>query len=167
MVSMCVSDIHNDIENTYKILQIVSERKIDKLFIAGDIGLDSIRILNSISNKIFAVKGNCDFLSYQKEAKFSLDNINYSYIDKKLVVLTHGDKYDYYSYISNYGDNFDIFISGHTHCSLLKKNYKHIILNPGSLTYPRDNFSSYILIDDREIKLMDFIKGKLIEKITF
>lgn len=167
MVSMCVSDIHNDKENTYRILQIVSERKIEKLFIAGDIGLDSIKILNSISNKIVAVKGNCDLISYQQNAKFSLDDINYSYFNKKLVVITHGDKYDYYSYISNYGDNFDIFISGHTHCSLLKKNYKHIILNPGSVTYPRDSFSSYILIDDNEIKLMDFKKGNLIEKLTF
>lgn len=167
MISMCLSDIHNDIENTYKILQIVNEKRIDKLFISGDIGLDSIKILNSISNKIVAVKGNCDLSSYQEEAKFSLDDINYSYINKKLVVITHGDKFDYYSYISSYGDNFDIFISGHTHCSLLKKNFKHIILNPGSVTYPRDGFSSYILIDDKEIKLMDFIKGNLIEKITY
>ena len=121
-------------------------------------------MLNELSDKITAVEGNCDSYTETEEAKFMMRDINYDYAFDKFIVLSHGHLYSPFNYTSGY----DIFIYGHTHIHQLYQGKDgKIILNPGSLSCPRDGIHSVATIDSEGIKIIDFNTEYVIEKLKF
>lgn len=159
MKIMVISDTHGDVYYLNKVIQTFYEQGYNKLYHLGDIGRESIKLLNPLSDKIKAVKGNNDF--FLENAKFKCDSyIELDYVFNKVIVLTHGHYYSPYSYNGKY----DIFLYGHTHTGLIHKVGNQIIACPGSISLPRDNYNSYIEINEKSIKLVDVETSKVIKQ---
>lgn len=168
MKVLIVSDIHGG----YKYLKMLLEQvnDFDKMLILGDILSSSysdfhdelVCLLNSYSDKIIAVRGNCDGSNID-ELDFLVEDDYFKYIlDKKLVFMTHGNKYNKTN-LPNI--DFDIFLSGHTHIPEITRINNKLFINPGSLTLPRGmSNNSYIVYQDGVFYLMDLINNKEIKK---
>lgn len=164
MKYLVAGDLHGDVEYTKALVSLFVDEKYDRLVLTGDLTEESVHILNRISDKITAVSGNCDSYSEIEIAKFLMPDINYIYFKEKLIVLSHGHRYSPY----NYDRYYDIFVFGHSHCSMIyQDNNGKIIANPGSLARPRDGVHSYIEINDEGIEIHDFNSKAIISKVRF
>lgn len=159
MKIMVISDTHNDTFYLKEALSVFRKQNYDKLYLLGDLGTKSIELLNPLHEKIVAVKGNNDFYSETDAARFDMPLINYDYALGKLIVLTHGHYYNHLNYDGDYG----IFLSGHTHQSMIYHDpMGSYIANPGSLGLPRDGCHSYMSIDEKGMKVIDVTTGAVI-----
>jgi hypothetical protein len=168
MKVLIVSDIHCGYKYLKKVIE--DNKDFDRMLILGDIlsgptndFLDElVDLLNSYSDKIIAVKGNCDGSNVDL-LNFPVEDIYYKYpLDHKLIFMTHGHVYDR---VNLPKFDFDIFLSGHTHIPVMEKVGDKLFLNPGSITLPKGmNNNSYIIYEDGVFYLMDLIENKIIKK---
>lgn len=149
---MIVSDTHRMCAGLDKAL--ANEGKIDMLIHCGDIEGDEAYIEKAANCPVYMVAGNNDyFSSLNREIELTI-------ADKK-VLVTHGHAY----YISLGTDvlktegkarGYDIVMFGHIHRPVLEIEDDITVLNPGSLTYPRqaDKNPTYMMMyvdDNNEI----------------
>ncbi|HAX53772.1 metallophosphoesterase [Muricomes intestini] len=152
MKILIVSDTHGNHKNLDKVLKLVPD--MDMFIHLGDVEGGEAYLNAVINCEKHIVRGNNDFFSeFPKEEEF--------YIGKYKVFITHGHGY-YVSldpeYIVEEGRarQDDIVMFGHTHKPLLQENEDIIILNPGSISYPRQEGrkGSYMIMEmDKEEKL--------------
>lgn len=130
---LITSDSHN--ENKNIMIALKKEKKIDMLIHCGDIENGWEEIRNACSCPIYAVKGNNDFFTdLPKEVEFKIGDYN--------VWLTHG--HYYFVSMENrtikeeaISRNVDIVFYGHSHKPVIDIDKKIIAINPGSISYPR------------------------------
>lgn len=142
---MIVSDTHRYHENLKKALKI--EGPIDMLIHLGDSEGEEDYIRELADCKVEMVSGNNDYFS-ELDREIVLDIENYR------VLLTHGHYY-YVSVGLNFikeeaiQRNFDIVMFGHTHRPIIDMSEDVILINPGSISYPRqhDRKPSYIIMN--------------------
>ncbi|MBR2402202.1 MAG: YfcE family phosphodiesterase [Lachnospiraceae bacterium] len=145
MKILIVSDTHGKHEYLEAVLE--QEKPLDMLIHLGDVdnGGDYIEVIAECPVEMIA--GNNDFFSdLPGEREFN--------IGKYRVMLTHG----HYYYV-NAGTthikreavarNIDIAMFGHTHRPFLEQDEHGVVLNPGSIAYPRQDGKrpSYIIMD--------------------
>ncbi|MCI8597043.1 MAG: metallophosphoesterase [Lachnospiraceae bacterium] len=133
MKVLIVSDTHGRDRVLKNLLQRI--KPIDMLIHCGDVEGSEDYIRAMAECPVHMVAGNNDFFcDLPKEEDF--------YIGKYRVLLTHG----HYYYISMgtqmikedaRARGFDIAMFGHTHRPYLDQNKDITVLNPGSLSYPR------------------------------
>lgn len=133
MKVLIVSDTHRKNENFLKVLERVAP--IDMLVHCGDIEGSEYLIAQAADCPVEMVVGNNDFFSdLPREKEF--------YIGKYKVWLTHGHTY-YVSMGNEYlkeearARSADIVMYGHTHRPVVDIEGGLVAVNPGSLTYPR------------------------------
>lgn len=147
---MIVSDTHRKLgsftEAFYK------EEPIDALIHLGDFEGDEETIKSIVGCEMYAVPGNNDFFSpLDKELEIEIAG--------KKILLTHG----HYYYVSldlatikkeAISRGFDIVMFGHTHRPVIIEEDGLTIINPGSISYPRqqDNKQTYIIMEIDEEK---------------
>ncbi len=145
MKVLIVSDTHRHNENYLKVLEKVTP--VDMVVHCGDIEGSEYLIAESAGCPVQMVMGNNDFFSdLPREKEF--------YIGKYKVWLTHGHNY-YVSMSNEYLKNeacergVDIVMYGHSHRPLVERDGNIIAINPGSLTYPRQEGRkpSFIIMD--------------------
>lgn len=145
MKVLIVSDTHRCNDNFLKVLEI--EKPIDMLIHCGDIEGSEYLYSQAVDCPVHMVIGNNDFFSsLPAEKEFT--------IGKNKVWLTHGHNY----YVS-VGNEFikqealdrkaDIVMYGHIHRPVVDGSRGVWAINPGSLTYPRQEGRkpSYIVMD--------------------
>ena len=152
MKLMFASDIHGSSCDCEKIKEIFLTEKADKLVLCGDILYHGprndlpesynpkkvIEILNSISEDIIAVRGNCDSEVDQMVLDFPLMETYTLIYDKNIrMYVTHGHIYNCDNPLK-FKDN-DILIHGHTHVLKAEKVRNFYFLNPGSVSIPKEN----------------------------
>ena len=135
MKVLIVSDTHRRNENYIEVLERVAP--VDMVIHCGDIEGSEYLIAESAGCLVQMVTGNNDFFSdLPREKEFN--------IGKYKVWLTHGHAY----YVSMSNENLkrearergvDIVIYGHTHRPVVDIESDIIAVNPGSLTYPRQD----------------------------
>lgn len=154
MKILIVSDTHGYNGNFYKVIE--KESDIDYLFHAGDLCGSEDEIRFSVKCPVVMVAGNNDYsFSLSKELDFELNGFRF--------FLTHGYREHVYFgtdrlvyKAAEKGANVVIF--GHTHVPVIQydEDYDMWIINPGSLTYPRQSCRqpSYIVLEiiDDELK---------------
>lgn len=160
------SDIHGSLFYTNKMLEKFEESKCDYLVLLGDIlyhgprnGLSLeydpkgvSKRLNEYKKCIIAVRGNCDAEVDQMMLEFPIMEANsYIFMDGKRIFLTHGHVYNDVN-LPPLRD-IDYLFFGHTHCSLLKNVDGITVLNPGSISFPKDGQNSYAIMENGEIKI--------------
>ncbi len=147
---MIVSDTHKQHVTLKKALK--TEGPIDMLIHLGDAEGEEDYIRELADCELEIIAGNNDFFS-------DLDREKYIKIGKYNVFLTHG----HYFYVSLGLDvlkdeaisrGVDIVMFGHTHRPVIEIGREITVINPGSLSYPRqdDKKPTYIMmeIDDQE-----------------
>ena len=86
-------------------------------------------------------------------------------IDNHRFFLTHGHIYNWNN-LPNISKG-DILCHGHTHVPLAEEYDDIIIFNPGSITFPKENYKkSYGLYDNNMLKIIDF-NGDIIKEYKF
>lgn len=133
MKVLIVSDTHRHNENLFEVIKRVGP--IDLLIHLGDAEGSEDMIEAQAGCRVEMIAGNNDFFS-------NLDREKEIKIGKYNVLLTHGHFY----YVSvgtenikkeAVGRQFDIVMFGHTHRPLLEIGEDVTVLNPGSLSFPR------------------------------
>ncbi len=171
MKAIIASDIHGSYKYTKKLEELFKSEKPDLIILLGDIlsryRLDEednypinevANILNKYSNKIVAVKGNCDSVMDGYLLNFGLeDEYKIIKLDDNEFYISHGHLYNKYKYL--FLDNNCLF--GHTHVYNLKG--KH--LNPGSVGLPRMNQEhTCLLYENKVFKLIDLDDFTILEE---
>ena len=149
MKILVVSDTHGHTKNLERVLEKVGD--IDLFIHCGDLegGEDYIRALVDVPS--YMVAGNNDtFSDLQREMEISVDDYR--------IWITHGNNYG-----ASMGPerlleeaaarNVDVVMYGHTHRPLIEYQDNIVIVNPGSLSYPRQNGRkpSYLIMEiDRD-----------------
>lgn len=145
MKVLVVSDTHGNHHNLDKILERIGT--IDILLHLGDVEDDDVYMESVLDCPIHIVAGNNDFFSYlprEKEIQ----------IGKYKVLMTHGHGY----YVSMDTRRLkqearerkvDIVMYGHTHRPDIDTTDDVIVINPGSLAYPRQEGrkATYVIME--------------------
>lgn len=149
MKYLIISDIHGSLPRLERALKYYKREHFDMLLILGDIlnygprnsipeGIDAKGIvarLNPLADQIIAIRGNCDAEVDQMLLQFPI-MADYALIvdEGHKLFLTHGHVYN--------PDNlppghFDAVMYGHTHLWKLEQQEGTVILNTGSITFPK------------------------------
>ncbi len=149
MKILIVSDTHRNIKNLEEVIKKVEP--IDMLIHLGDIEGKEDLIRSMVSCPTHIVAGNNDFFcDLPKEESIQIGRYH--------VLLTHGHYYYVFTGTAvlkqeAVARGYDIAMFGHTHRPILEIENQITVLNPGSISYPRQegHRPSYIIMEiDRE-----------------
>lgn len=147
---LVVSDSHGNNENVRRAIEKAG--KIDLMVHLGDVGYDYLQVERMSGVPTYMVAGNNDY------GGFLNDRIIF-YIGSHKVFATHGHRQNLYRGVDTLRylaleNECDIVMFGHTHVPFLDEGEDCTILNPGSLTYPRQigHKKTFLImeIDDNE-----------------
>lgn len=142
---LIISDTHRKNDNYLSVVQKVG--KLDMVIHLGDVEGSEYTIEEAAGCPVEMIAGNNDFFS-------NLSTEKTLQIGKYRVMITHGHRY--YISIGNemlkeeaVAQGIDIVMYGHTHKPVIDMSDGIIALNPGSLSYPRqeNRKPSYILME--------------------
>lgn len=174
-----VADIHGSLYYTRKVLENYAKEKADYLVILGDELYHGARnplppeynpkevalLLNKYSDKIIAVRGNCDsevdemVLDFPMMATYCIVLYN-----NRRLFLTHGHIYNENN-LPKLREG-DVFIYGHSHIPIATKKDNIFIINPGSITFPKENNpNSYAILEENVFKIKD-VDGNVFKSIN-
>lgn len=164
-----ISDIHGSLHYLKKAIENYEMEAADFMVILGDELYHGARnplpkgynpkavteLLNEYSDRIIAVRGNCDSEVDEMVLDFPIMS-TYSTIiyNGRRLFLTHGHIFG--------EDNLpklkkgDVLIYGHTHIPVAKKKDDIYIINPGSISIPKENNpNSYATLEDDIFRIKD------------
>ena len=173
------SDLHGSLPATELMLDRFKTSGADYLVVLGDLLNHGPRnpipegyqpaavaaLLNTYSEQILAVRGNCDSEVDQMLLDFPMLE-SYSWIlleNGTRIFLTHGHHYN--------RDNRpalkkgDVLAYGHTHVPVAELSGEQFIYNPGSITFPKEGYAaSYGLFEAGTFSVLAFT-GELIKQV--
>ncbi|WDP93009.1 MAG: YfcE family phosphodiesterase [Desulfobacter sp.] len=119
---------------------------------------DEIRSdLRALNHSLHYVYGNCDAASfcpgYENEKIFEVFG--------KRIGIHHGHR----AFSDSIG--LDVLIQGHTHLCHLERQNGLILMNPGSITSPRNQLATYGMVDANGAALVELKSGKILAAIPF
>jgi putative phosphoesterase len=161
MKLLVVSDIHGSPLGAKRLRRIYEQEQPDQILLLGDIldhgeGSEVISFFRLHAYRTSAVKGNCDSVYDEKALMIPLpEHRAYDYLGHTLH-LQH-----ILSWAVSYPPG-DMVLFGHTHVKTLYREKGVTYLNPGSLSYPRDEAASYALITPEGVYLKDADSDKTI-----
>lgn len=170
MKIMVASDIHGSAYYCQKMTEAYKNSGAQKLLLLGDILYHGprndlpkeyapkkvIEMLNNISDEILCVRGNCDSEVDQMVLKFNI-MAEYAiiYDGERMIFATHGHKFN--------KDNLpslkkgDILLHGHTHIPVNESIDGITVMNPGSISIPKENsWHGYMIIENGTYTWYDF-----------
>ncbi len=130
---LVISDSHGQLENLNKVLKQVG--KIDRVIHLGDILNQDEKLREMCSCPVTIVKGNCDFYTENQL-------VEVVEIGKNRIFATHGHRFGVDWELNDLcnaaiDDRCNIALYGHTHVSNVSYYKNVIVMNPGSLSKPR------------------------------
>lgn len=175
-----MSDIHGSLYFLKEAINSFKREKAEYIVILGDELYHGPRnplpkeynpqevavILNEYKEKIIAVRGNCDSEVDQMLIQYPIMG-DYSTIlyNGRRLFLTHGHIYN--------PENLpplskgDVFFYGHIHIPVAEKQDGIYIINPGSISLPKENYiNSYGILENNIFSVKDF-QGNVIKELSF
>ncbi len=152
MKILVFSDSHGE---TALMHDVIEKESCDVILHLGDCFEDMLELRDCYDMPIHGVIGNVDFPSEGPlHEKISIGGYGF--------YLTHGHRYHVKQHLNHIRSvamqtPVDVVLFGHTHEPVLEES-KYILMNPGSITRPREASPSYGLITLDE----DGISGKII-----
>ena len=143
MKILIISDTHGDLCNFRRVIE--KERPIDQLLHLGDFLRDDDEIRALADCACAFVRGNCDYFSDERDFRdFGLLGHN--------IHMEHGHMLpDSFDAIASraVGLGADILLFGHTHVPVAVLHRGIHIINPGSLSKPRQSnrLPSYVIME--------------------
>ncbi len=152
---LVVSDSHGNINLLHDVIS--ANRNVDLVIHLGDHTADGNEVMRDFPTIAYlTVSGNCDIGSFinktNTEGTFKAEG--------RRIFYTHGHKYNV-KYGTQYLvsqakiNNADIALYGHTHISGVDEQNGVLVINPGSVAFPRDGTSgTYCLLEikDKSVK---------------
>ncbi|MGG7165375.1 phosphodiesterase [Clostridium ihumii] len=173
-----MSDIHGSLKYAKLGVDAFIKENADYMVILGDVLYHGPRnplpeeynpkevanLINKYKNKIIGVRGNCDADVDQMLLEYPcMMDYNVILADNKRVFITHGHIYSEKNML-NIAEG-DVLIYGHTHIPVAKKENDIYVINPGSISYPKENNPhSYGILEDNIFYIKD-ICGNVIKSI--
>ncbi|MEF2878383.1 MAG: phosphodiesterase [Blautia sp.] len=178
MKYMFASDIHGSAYYGKKMLEAYEKEKADRLILLGDLLYHGprndlprdyapkqvIAMLNEYKDQLYVVRGNCDAEVDQMVLQFPI-MADYCVIldQERTIYCSHGHVY--------HEDNLppmkngDIFIHGHTHVLRAEKKDNYTILNPGSVSIPKEgNIPTYATLENGLFRILGF-EGEIVKEL--
>ena len=159
---LIVSDLHGVLSGMEIVLEAMTIHQPDLILCLGDelyhgprndIPEDYapkkvIPLLNSLAERIVAVRGNCDAEVDQMVLEFPIMNDSTAIYENGLLIsATHGHLYDEFRLPPLSG--IDVLLCGHTHVPALHDHGSFVYMNPGSVSIPKGGSShSYMTLED-------------------
>lgn len=143
MKILVISDTHGKLNKVRDVLQKL--KNTDLIIHAGDFISDAERLQRELSIPVIGVKGNCD-------GSCSSNDFKIAETECGNILITHGHmenvKYRLDGLMYKAMENNCIAaVFGHTHCALIEECNGIRLINPGSLSQPRDSSDgSYAVI---------------------
>ena len=153
MKVLVVSDTHRRNENYFKAVEL---EKPDMVIHCGDSEGGEYLLTRSVECPVYIVMGNNDYFSTLPK-ELELDVGSYK------VWVTHG--HNYYAYMNSehlrreaFARGMDIVMYGHTHKPVVERSGNVTAVNPGSLSYPRQEGRrpSYVVMELDENNELSF-----------
>lgn len=170
MKVLLMSDTHGRLDNAKMIIERLLPDHLDAVLHCGDYIHDTTSLARDYpSINFYAVPGNCDLFyggGTESDKLVMLENVP--------IFMTHGHRYDvkWGSYDSLIDDaqahDAKVAVCGHSHEAYIDKKDGVLVINPGSLTLPRDSFHpSYALLELQdgkvlEVKILQILKNKTV-----
>lgn len=172
MKIIIASDIHGSLKYMKKLEEYIDKINPDKIILLGDLLYHGARnslpeeystmgvanILNKYTDKIIAVRGNCDSEVDDMVTEFDT-RADYKEIDidNHKVILTHGHLLTWLNVIIK----DKLVLQGHTHVYNIHGN----IINPGSVGIPKEHKEhTCIYYNNKEFNLIDLDTFNTIDK---
>ena len=169
MKLMIASDLHGSAYYADKLMDAFRQEQPDKLLLLGDLlyhgprnalprDYDCMHVaerLNSIKDRIIAVRGNCDCEIDQMVLEFPMMG-DYALLEANglSIYATHGHLW--------WEDNPPpmakgaVLLNGHFHVPACNVHEDFLYLNPGSTSIPKeDSVGSYLVLEDRTFTWKD------------
>ncbi len=177
MKYLILSDIHGSLPALAQALTMFEREHCDMLCLLGDIlnygprnglpeGLDPQGVaekLNSMANRIVAVRGNCDSEVDQMLLHFPIMADYALLVDEgKRLLLTHGHNYD----TEHRPTAFEVMFCGHTHLWQLEPKRDFIVCNTGSPTFPKGGNPPTFAIYDSGTISVHTLDGKILKEVA-
>ena len=142
---LIVSDTHAKLDNFKEAVK--RSGPFELLIHCGDVEGDEERIRSIAGCPCMMVRGNNDFFS-DLPGELTLN------ADKYKIFVTHGHRYNVSIGPEMIAEEardreVDIVMFGHTHKPLVEKSRDLVVLNPGSISYPRQDGRrpSYVIME--------------------
>ncbi len=178
MKLLIISDIHGSLYYAKKAITAYETENADYIVILGDELYHGVRnplpqeynpkevalLLNKYCDKIVAIRGNCDSEVDEMVLDFPIMT-SYSTIlyNGRRFFLSHGHIYNE-SNLPKLSDG-DVFMYGHTHIPVAKKQENIYIFNPGSITLPKENNpNTYGVLENNTLLIKKF-DGKIFREL--
>ena len=178
MKYMFASDIHGSAYYCKKMLEAYEQEKADRLILLGDIlyhgprndlpkeyaPKEVIAMLNAKKDELYVVRGNCEAEVDQMVLEFPI-MADYCIImdGERTIYASHGHVYNENNLPPM--KNGDIFIHGHTHVLRAEKKENYTILNPGSVSIPKEgNIPTYAILEDGVFSIRGF-EGEIVKEL--
>ncbi len=162
MKIMFATDIHGSLTSAKKIVDTFVKEEADTLVLLGDLYYHGIRnplpdgyapnevakLLNSIKDKIIAIKGNCDSEVDEMVSEFDFSQHREVCFDGVKMTLTHGHIFNKDNLPNN---DSQYIIHGHTHINEVVKVGNKTVINLASATIPKeDSPKSYMIFENKQ-----------------
>lgn len=179
MKLLIASDIHGSAWYCEKLLEAYEREGAQRMILLGDIlyhgprndlpkeyaPKEVIRMLNERKQEIYAVRGNCEAEVDQMVLEFP--------VLADYMVLFAGDKAIYATHGHVYNENNlppmkpgDVLLHGHTHVLRADQVGDILILNPGSVSIPKEgNPPTYAVLEDGVFRIKDF-EDRLVKEVV-
>ncbi|MEE1290557.1 MAG: phosphodiesterase [Spirochaetota bacterium] len=175
MKLMIASDIHGSAFYCEKLLNAFNQENPQRLLLLGDLLYHGprndlpkdyapkkvISMLNAVKDKIICVRGNCEAEVDQMVLDFPvLSESLLMFLDDRLMFATHGHIYNENKLPALQAG--DVFLQGHTHVPVMKKEGGFLFINPGSVSIPKENSEhSYMIYENSCFTLKNLDGDKL------
>ncbi len=179
MKILIASDIHGSAKYCEQLLEAFHRENPDRLLLLGDLLYHgprnalpddydtkrTIQILNSLKDKITAVRGNCDAEVDQMVLDFPIMNEYEQFeLDGIRIFATHGHHFDPLN--PPPFAEMDILLTGHTHIPVMIRYDGFVYVNPGSTSIPKNGSShSYAVLEDGLMTLRHLSDGEIYESM--
>ena len=175
MKLMIASDIHGSAGSCRKMLDQFEKEGAQRLLLLGDLlyhgprndlpedyrPKEVISLLNGKKQSLLCVRGNCEAEVDQMVLEFPvLSDSMILFLDGRMVFATHGHIF-HEDHLPPLQEG-DILLHGHTHVPVLENRGSYILLNPGSVSLPKQNTAkSYMIYENGVFTLKDLDGDKL------
>jgi len=191
MKYLICSDIHGSAERCQKVLNQFTALNCDKIIILGDILYHGPRnplpeghnpkavaeMLNAISDKIIACRGNCDAEVDQMVLSFQCMSDYVQLVDEGVTLFcTHGHVYAPLLADGNQPKGTEtankkplipvpsVIFYGHTHVPVLEKNQAgNLVCNPGSTSLPKNDSEPGFAVYEKKSVTLYNLDGKVLK----
>lgn len=174
MKLMIASDIHGSEYYCRLMVKAFEKSGADKLLLLGDLLYHGPRndlpeeydpkaviyMLNSLADRILAVRGNCEAEVDQMVLDFPvLADYAFLEINGNTLFATHGHVY-HQGNLPPMAEG-TILLNGHTHIPECIEHEKYIYMNPGSVSIPKEeSCHSYMITEKGDFRWIDLESGR-------